>query len=72
MSTIRQDNLFDMHELFERESIHRFNAICSTLELDPPASRLRQEDAPGRAERTQLRCHDLLVDRSCGGANSND
>lgn len=35
MPIIRQDNLFDMHELFEMEPTHRFNAIFSTLELGP-------------------------------------
>lgn len=35
MSIIRQDNLFDMQELFEMEPTHRFNAIFSTLELAP-------------------------------------
>lgn len=35
MSIIRQDNLFDMQELFEMEPTHRFNAIFSTLELGP-------------------------------------
>ena len=35
MPIIRQDNLFDMQELFEMEPTHRFNAIFSTLELDP-------------------------------------
>lgn len=35
MPIIRQDNLFDMQELFEMEPTHRFNAIFSTLELSP-------------------------------------
>lgn len=66
MPIIRQDNLFDMHELFEMEPTHRFNAIFSTMELDPL---LRIFDKKThRAKRTQLRCHDLFVDHSCGGA----
>ncbi len=35
MPIIRQDNLFDMHELFEMEATHRFNAIFSTIDLAP-------------------------------------
>ncbi|AQQ55485.1 transposase [Planococcus lenghuensis] len=35
MPIIRQDNLFDMQELFEMAPTHRFNAIFSTLELGP-------------------------------------
>ena len=35
MPIIRQDSLFDMHELFQMEPTHRFNAIFSTLELAP-------------------------------------
>ncbi len=35
MPIIRQDNLFDMHELFEMEPTHRFNAIFSTIDLAP-------------------------------------
>ncbi|WP_156889885.1 hypothetical protein [Planococcus lenghuensis] len=35
MPIIRQDNLFDMQELFEIAPTHRFNAIFSTLELGP-------------------------------------
>lgn len=32
---IHQQDLFDIHELYEMESIHRFNAIFSTINLDP-------------------------------------
>ena len=35
MSIIRQQSLFDMHELYEMEPTHRFNAIFSTINLEP-------------------------------------
>lgn len=35
MSIIRQQSLFDIHELYEMEPTHRFNAIFSTINLDP-------------------------------------
>lgn len=35
MSIVRQQSLFDIHELYEMEPTHRFNAIFSTINLDP-------------------------------------
>lgn len=35
MSIIRQQSLFDIHELYEMETTHRFNAIFSTINLEP-------------------------------------
>lgn len=35
MSIIRQQSLFDIHELYEMEPTHRFNTIFSTLNLEP-------------------------------------
>lgn len=35
MSIIRQQSLFDMHELYEMEPTHRFNALFSTVNLEP-------------------------------------
>ena len=35
MSIIRQQSLFDMDKLFEMEPTHRFNAIFSTINLEP-------------------------------------
>ncbi len=35
MSIIRQQSLFDMHELYEMEPTHHFEAVFSTLNLNP-------------------------------------
>ncbi|MEK5070974.1 transposase [Sporosarcina sp. FSL K6-1508] len=35
MSIVRQQSLFDMHELYDIEPTHRFNAIFSTINLEP-------------------------------------
>ena len=35
MSIIRQPSLFDMHELYEMEPTHHFEAIFSTIDLNP-------------------------------------
>lgn len=35
MSIIRQQSLFGIHELYEMEPPHRFNAIFSTINLEP-------------------------------------
>ena len=70
MPIIRQDNLFDMQELFEMEPTHRFNAIFSTLELAPLLRIFDKKTHRGAG--IELRRHDLFVDRSCGGADSDD
>ncbi|MDY7044014.1 IS5/IS1182 family transposase, partial [Virgibacillus sp. M23] len=35
MSIIRQQSLFDIHELYEMEPTHHFEAVFSTINLDP-------------------------------------
>lgn len=35
MSIIRQPSLFDMHELYELEPTHHFEAVFSTIDLNP-------------------------------------
>lgn len=35
MSIVRQQSLFDIHELYEMAPTHRFNAIFSTINLEP-------------------------------------
>lgn len=35
MSIVRQQSFFDIHELYEMEPTHRFNAIFSTINLEP-------------------------------------
>ena len=35
MSIIRQQSLFDMHELYKMEPTHHFEAVFSTVNLNP-------------------------------------
>lgn len=47
MSIVRQQSLFDIHELYEMEPTHRFNAIFSTINLDPIWALFRKQTNVG-------------------------
>ncbi|MBD8004864.1 transposase [Bacillus norwichensis] len=47
MSIIRQQSLFDMHELYEMEPTHHFEAVFSTLDLAPIWGLLRKPNNMG-------------------------
>ena len=69
MSIIRQQSLFDIHELYEMEPTHRFNAIFSTINLEPIWSLFEKKYKRRCSKGIKLWCHGLLVNRSCNGAN---